>query len=75
MTKFAIIIEGSWCGVTHIHSFHDSLYKAIIAVRDWIDEQTSYDENKTATLLKNFADNDFTLIEDVLVIDEIEINI
>lgn len=69
-TKYVVIIEGSWCGKTHIHGIYENFYDVMIAVRDFI-EYYCEDEGKQAQLLIELADNDFSFIDGMLVIDEI----
>lgn len=72
MTKYALIIEGSWCGRTHVQSFYDTLLEAIVAVRDFIEDHYENEEQQ-AKLLLEFADNDFLFIDGMIVIDEVVI--
>jgi len=72
MTKYALIIEGSWCGRTHIHGIYENFYDVMIAVWDFI-QDNSTDEEQTK-LLTEFADNDFSFIDGMLVIDEIVVD-
>ena len=74
MTKYALIIDGCWCGKTHIHKFYDTLYEAILGARDFIDEQLGYDIERVQGALCQFADNDFLYLEDMLIIDEVEVD-
>lgn len=70
MTKYALIIEGSWCGTTHIQGFYDTFPQVLIAVRDFV-EDSYKNEVEQAKLLMEFADNDFGFIEEMLTIDEV----
>lgn len=72
MTKYALIIEGSWCGRTHIHGIFENFYDVMIAVWDFI-QDNSTDEEQTR-LLTEFADNNFSFIDGLLVIDEIVVD-
>ena len=72
MTKYTLIIEGSWCGRTHIHGIFDNFYDVMIAVWDFI-QDNSTDEEQTR-LLTEFANNDFSFIDGILVIDEIVVD-
>lgn len=71
-TKYALIIEGSWCGKTHIHGVYEDFYDVMIAVRDFIEDYYE-DEEKWDRLLMEFADNDFSFIDGLLSVDKIEI--
>ena len=72
-TKYAFIIEGSWCGKTHIHGIYDNFFDVMIAVRDFIEDYCD-DEKQQAKLLIEFADNDFSFIDGMLTIDEIVVD-
>ena len=73
MTEYyALIIEGSWCGRTHVQGFYSTLLEAIFAVRDFIEDNFENEEQQ-AKLLLEFADNDFLFIDGILTIDEVVI--
>lgn len=74
MKKYALIIEGCWCGRTHIHNFYDTMYEAIIGARDFISEHFGDDINKDNEALHDFAENDFQYLDDIFVIDEIKVD-
>jgi hypothetical protein len=72
MKKYALIIEGCWCGTTHIQGLYDTFSQVLIAVRDFIEDSFDKEEDQ-ARLLLEFADNDFSFIEGFLTVDGIEI--
>ena len=74
MTKYALIIEGCWCGRTYIYKFYDTLFEVILGARDFIDEQFGSNTEKRNAALYDFAENDFQYLDDVFVIDEIEVD-
>ena len=74
MKKYALIIEGYYCGKTHIHNFYDTMYEAILGARDFIDKEWGFDSNKGKEALNDFAENDFEYLDDVFIIDEIEVD-
>ena len=74
MTKYALIIEGCWCGTTHIHKLCNTMYEAILEAKDFIDEQLDYDDEKVKDAICKFAENDFQCLEDMLTIDEVEVD-
>lgn len=71
-TYYAFILEGSWCGRTHIQGFYSTLLETIVAVRDFIEDHYENEEQQ-AKLLLEFADNDFLFIDGMLTIDEVVI--
>ena len=75
MTKYALIIEGSWCGNTHIHGLYDDKLQAIMAAKDWLSDQLleTYDRDRYKDCLAEFAESDFDCVENMFVIDEIVI--
>ena len=74
MTKYAFIIEGSWCGNTHIHGLYDDKLQAIITARDWLfDQLETYGNDRYKDCLVEFAESDFNCVENMFVIDEIVI--
>jgi hypothetical protein len=74
MKKYVLIIEGCWCGRTHIHKFYDTLLEAILGARDFIEEHFGGNAEKRNEALYDFAENDFQYLDDVFVIDEIEVD-
>ena len=74
MKKYALIIEGYYCGRTHIHNFYDTMHEAILAARDFINREFGYDTDKGNEALCDFAENDFEYLDDVFVIDEIKVD-
>lgn len=74
MKKYALIIEGSWCGRTYIHKFYNTMYEAIIGARDFIDKNYGFDANRENEAFHDFAENDFEYLDDVFTIDEVEVD-
>lgn len=71
-TKYALIIEGSWCGKTHIQGLYNTHFQVISAVWDFVKD--CHDNEKVQVrLLTEFIDNDFTFIDGLLTIDEIKV--
>lgn len=64
-----MIIEGCWCGYTHIEGIYENLFEAIIAARDWLAEQLD-DETEYQKAIIEFVENDFLYVESMFVIDE-----
>ena len=73
MTKYALIVEGCWCGATHIHKLCNTMYEAILEAKDFIDEQLGYDDEKVKDAIYKFAENDFQFFDDMFTIDEVEV--
>jgi hypothetical protein len=73
MRKYVLIIEGDWCGITHIHSFYDCFKDAVIGARDWLAEQlyTDNDDSRYNKALIDFIENDLKCVENMFVIDEV----
>lgn len=71
MKKYALIIEGCWCGKTHIDHIYDNWLDVILGARDFIDEQFGSNAEKRNEALYDFAENDFQYLDNVFVIDEI----
>lgn len=69
MKKYALIIDSCYCGSNTIYGIYNSFQDAIIAARDWIEDNLT-DIEKSAML--DFADNDFMFLEDYFNIDEFE---
>ena len=71
MKKYALIIDGCYCGRNTIVGVYDTLYDAIIAARNWIDDH--FVANEWSKLIEDFVDNDFLWVEDYFNICEFEI--
>lgn len=69
-TMYALIIERYYYNNTHIYNVYESLYDAVIAGKNWIDDNLS--NNDTTKILKEFADNDFMWLEGYFIIDKFE---
>ena len=70
MTKYALIIEGCWCGCTHIEGVYNSFFNAIIAARDWLAVQLDDESDQYHQAILEFVNNDYLYVEDMFVIDE-----
>lgn len=71
-TRYALIIDGCYCGINSIEGTYSTLYDAILAARDWIDEHL-LDSTHYADYVQEFFDNDFQYIEGILNIDGFEL--
>jgi hypothetical protein len=69
MKKYALIIDGCYCGKNTIYGVYDTFQDAIFAARDWIEEHCI---DNVANAMLDFADNDFIFLEDYFNIDEFE---
>ena len=70
MTKYVMIIEGCWCGYTHIEGIYKNFFDAIIAARDWLAEQLNDESPEYQKAIIEFVENDFLYVEGMFVIDE-----
>ena len=71
-TRYALIIDGCYCGINTIEGIYKTLYDAILAARDWIDEHL-YNDTHYGEYVQEFFDNDFQYIEGILNIDGFEL--
>ena len=71
-TRYALIIDACYCGINSIEGTYKTLYDAILAARDWIDEHLS-DSDYYADYVQEFFDNDFQYIDCILNIDGFEL--
>lgn len=71
-TRYALIIDACYCGINTIEGTYKTLYEAILAARDWIDEHLS-DSKYYGEYVQEFFDNDFQYIDSILNIDGFEL--
>ena len=69
MKKYALIIDSCYCGSNTIYGIYDTFQDAIIAARDWIEDNLHHE---ALGAILDFADNDFMFLEDYFNIDEFE---
>lgn len=70
--KYAVIIASAWCGVTTINAIFDNYCEAIKYVVDWIDSNTAISPDLKRKYLKEFDSSEFTEVQELICIGEIE---
>ena len=69
MKKYALIIDSCYCGKNTIYGIYNTFQDAIIAARDWIEDNCI---DNVASAMLDFAGNDFMFLEDYFNIDEFD---